>query len=310
MFVQLALFFVSLTVLVVASRFFTRASEDLGRWLQLPRFVIGIFIVGIGTSLPELVSGMMSVGKGATQVMPANVIGANISNVLFITGLCVVLHGGTLTLRSKYIFIDLHFLVGSFFFFVVVAHDGVIRFSEAFLGFIIYFIYAFYLIRGEAEMEEARPSRPQVSPPWMGFCMLLLSSAAIYFSAHQTIDSLIAISQSFGVSDALISLTLLSLGTTLPELVVNIRMIMEKKAEMAIGNVLGSSVFNALMIPACATTLGRATLPAQMLSLPLPVMAGGGLLFYLLTHDKKMSVWEGLLFICLYGLFILKIMGL
>lgn len=306
---ELLYFGLSLTGLILSAKFFTNAAEDIGRRLRLPQFVIGIFIVGIGTSLPELISGIMSVHRGASEVMPGNVIGANISNVLLITGLCVVLNKGTLTLRSQYIFIDLHFLVGSFFFFAVIAWDGVIRFSEAFLGIVIYLIYAFYLIHGEAEMEEARPAKEHGKGMFWAIPLLVAASAGIYFSAHFTLTSLIHISERLNVPQALVSLTLLSLGTTLPELAVNVRMILDRKAEMAIGNVLGSSVFNALMIPSVSTLFGTATLPETIVSMPLPIMASAGLLFYLLTHDKKMSVWEGLLFICLYGLFIVKVMG-
>ncbi|MCS6980454.1 MAG: sodium:calcium antiporter [Flavobacteriales bacterium] len=306
---ELGIFFVALAGLIVAARIFTRSSENLGRRLHLPPFVIGIFIVGIGTSLPELIAGVVSVGRGFPEVMPGNVIGANVSNVLFITGLCVVLHRETLNLRSKYIFIDLHFLIGSFFFFAVIAWDGVIEFSESFMGIIIYLIYAFYLIRGEAELDQARPAGKK-QPGW-GFSLLFLlgASTGIYLSAEYTILSLTRISELVAVPHAIVSLTLLSLGTTLPELAVNMRLMMEKKAEMAIGNVLGSSVFNSLMIPSLSTLFGQATLPAELLNLPLPIMAGSGLLFYLLTHDKKMSIWEGLLFVCLYGVFIIKVLG-
>lgn len=306
---ELLYFILSLAGLILSAKFFTNAAETIGRFLRLPQFVIGVFIVGIGTSLPELISGIMSVSRGASEVMPGNVIGANVSNVFLITGLCVVLNKGTLTLRSKYIFIDLHFLVGSFFFFAVIAWDGVIEFSEAFLGIVIYLVYAFYLIRGEAELEEARPPKEIVRRWYWSLPLLLASSAGIYFSADFTLTSLANLSELLRVPQAIVSVTLLSLGTTLPELAVNVRMILNRKAEMAVGNVLGSSVFNALMIPSVSTLFGTATLPDALLFLPLPIMAAAGLLFYLLTHDKNMSVWEGLLFICLYGLFIVKVMG-
>jgi cation:H+ antiporter len=109
-----------------------------------------------------------------------------------------------------------------------------------------------------------------------------------------------------GIPKSIVALTLLSLGTTLPELAVNIAAIRQGKAEMAIGNVLGSCIFNTLVIPPIAAAVGNIHLPGNLLSFSLPLMAGCGLLFYLLTQDKKISVWEGLMLVCLYILFMLK----
>jgi cation:H+ antiporter len=128
-----------------------------------------------------------------------------------------------------------------------------------------------------------------------------------YFGAEYTIASLEQMALLLNIPSSLVALTLLSIGTTLPELAVNISAIRQGNAEMAIGNVLGSCVFNSLVVPPAAAILGTINVPANLLGFSLPVMAAAGLLFYLLTQDKKMSVWEGLLFVTLYALFILKV---
>lgn len=122
-----------------------------------------------------------------------------------------------------------------------------------------------------------------------------------------TINSIEKIAGALGVPNAVIALTLLSLGTTLPELAVNITVIRQGKAEMAIGNILGSSVFNSLMIPSTAAFFGNILVPDVLLKFSLPVMAGAGFMFYQLTQDKRISVWEGIMFGCLYILFLLQI---
>jgi cation:H+ antiporter len=123
---------------------------------------------------------------------------------------------------------------------------------------------------------------------------------------NKSISSLEKIAIDLSIPKSLVALTILSLGTTLPELAVNISAIKQGKAEMAIGNILGSCIFNTLVIPSIASFFGKITVPDSLLQFSLPVMAACGLLFYLLTQDKKISVWEGLMFICLYGLFIFK----
>jgi cation:H+ antiporter len=92
MLVDFLTFFVALVTLLAAAKYFTEAAEVIGTWMRLPPFVIGIFIVGIGTSLPELISGVLSVQHGLSEIVPGNIIGANISNLLLITGLAVVLN--------------------------------------------------------------------------------------------------------------------------------------------------------------------------------------------------------------------------
>jgi cation:H+ antiporter len=302
------IFIAALTVLLFSAKFFTESAEAIGTWLKLPQFVIGIFIVGIGTSLPELVSGILSVRNGVSEILPGNIIGANISNILLVTGLAVAINRKPIELGSDYIYIDLHFLVGSFLMFYMIAYDGVIQFSEAFVGLFAFIVYAIYLIKGgTAETPEPNTSTAKASFPIKDLLILAGTAVGIYFSADYTISSISDIATGLNVPKSIIALTLLSLGTTLPELAVNITALRQGKAEMAIGNVLGSCVFNTFMIPALAATFGDITVPASLLSFSLPVMAACGLLFYLLTQDKRISVWEGLLLVMIYGLFLLKI---
>lgn len=310
MILNVVIFIAALTVLLVSARLFTAAAETIGKWMKLPAFVIGIFIVGIGTSLPELISGILSVRKGVSEILPGNVIGANISNLLLITGVAALVNRKNIQLGSAYINIDLHFLLGSFFYLCLIAYDGVIVASEAFIGIFIYIVYGIYLIRGEKEDVSALsfPKENNNTPaPLRSFGMLAITAVGIYFGAEYTIFSIEKIAAALGVPNSIIALTLLSLGTTLPELAVNITVIRQGKAEMAIGNILGSSVFNSLMIPSTAAFFGNIMVPDVLLKFSLPVMAGAGFMFYQLAQDKRISVWEGIMFGCLYILFILQI---
>jgi cation:H+ antiporter len=305
------IFLAALSVLLLAARFFTVAAEKIGAWMRLPSFVVGIFIVGIGTSLPELISGILSVQKGVSEILPGNIIGANISNILLITGLAAVLNRKSIHLSANYIYIDLHFLSGSVFYFLVIAYDGMISFAEAAIGILIFIVYTVYLIRGEGNKtnETDVSFKQKDSFPFRQLVILTVAGVGIYLGADYTIYSLEKIAIAMRVPSSVIALTLLSLGTTLPELAVNISAIRQGKAEMAVGNVLGSSVFNTLVIPPVASLIGTIQVPSTLTGFALPVMAACGLLFYLLTQDKRISIWEGWMFICLYILFILKTVG-
>lgn len=309
MLIQIVIFVVALAGLLMAAKFFTDAAEKIGLYFKFPSFVIGIFIVGIGTSLPELVSGILSVNKNASEILSGNIIGANISNILLITGLAVALNRKSISLGSTYIYIDLHFLIGAIFFFYMIAYDGIIVWNEAFIGILMFLVYSVYLIRNNTTIDTGISETAPARFPIKDLGLLLLAGVGIYFGADYTVASLEQIALALSIPPAIIALTLLSLGTTLPELAVNVSAIKAGKAEMAMGNVLGSCIFNTLAIPGITSLIGNINVPANLLGFSLPVMAGCGLLFYLLTQDKKISVWEGLMLVLLYLLFMLKIAG-
>jgi len=290
--------------LLLSANFFTKSAEAIGNYLALPPFVVGVFIVGIGTSLPELIAGIISVNNQSSEILAGNIIGANISNILLITGLAIVINKRNISLSSGYMYIDLNYLIGSFLFFYIISYDGYIGAAESLFGLLMFIIYSIYLIKGETKDSNQRQTEKKL--PVISLIILTLSAIGIYFGADFTISSLEKIAIDLSIPKSIVALTLLSLGTTLPELAVIISSIRQGKAEMAIGNILGSCIFNTLVIPSIASIFGTISVPDNLIQFSLPVMAACGLLFYLLTQDKKISVWEGLMFICLYGLFVFK----
>jgi cation:H+ antiporter len=309
MFIQVLIFVAALTGLLFSARFFTSAAEQIGAYLRMPSFVIGVLIVGVGTSLPELISSVLSVKQQVSEIVPGNIIGANITNLLLITGLVSYLNGREISLSKSYIFIDLHYLVGAAVMFVTIAYDGKIQALEAAIGLLAYVVYTLFLIKENAE-DAPGAAVAGAGMPWKSIAMLLVSGIGIYLGADYTVSSISAIAAALLIPPSVIALTVLSLGTTLPELAVNISAIRSGKAEMAIGNVLGSCIFNAMVVPGVAAWFGAIDVPPVLLGFSLPFMLGAVLFFYLLTQDKKLSRWEGILFMLIYGLFLIKTAGL
>lgn len=307
MLTSVLVFGAALAVLLTSARFFTQAAEVIGAYFKLPAFVIGIFIVGIGTSLPELVSSILAVRSGNSEIVPGNIIGSSVANLLLITGMTIALSAGSIRLTSEYIRIDLHFLVGGALAFLAIAYDGRINLVESLFGLAIFVIYSVYLIRGGTADVDI-PDRP-TSFPWSRVGVLVLASVGIYFGADYTVQSLTDIAANLNVPKSLVALTALSLGTTLPEIAVNVSAVRRGNPELAIGNVLGSSVFNILVIPAVAASVGSIVVPAVLIGFALPALVATVVLFYLLAQDRTMSKWEGYLFIALYGLFLAKTAG-
>ncbi len=310
------IFVVSLFVLIMASRFFTNAAEQIGLALGMSPFVIGVIIVSIGTSLPELISAIIATYHGTSEIVAGNIIGSSISNLLFVMGLTSVFAPRTIKLGDQYIFIDLHFLIGSAILLTLIMWDGLVSRGEEILLFVGYIIYTVYLLQeGKTEKnlllnEEAPEKKHKKAIRIKEVLIILVSAVFIFLGANYTIQSLQTIAEMLQISKAVVSVTVLSLGTTLPEAVVSITASRQGKADIAVGNVLGSCIFNAMAIPGITSLLGPLTIPTELLKFPLPVYLIGAVLFYLITQDKRISRWEGALFLLFYVLFITKTAGI
>lgn len=308
---SLAIFAASLAVLLAAARYFTYSAERVGLALGMSPFAIGVLIVSAGTSLPELVSSVVAVSRGSSEIVVGNVLGANLSNLLLVTGTVAVVGRRQIKLGDEYILIDLHFLLGSALLFALSLQDrSISRIEGAFL-LAAYLVYVHYLMsegRTEKDLTLGTSTGPASTRfPWRDAAVMVVASAMIYGGARFTVSSLESLAQLAGIAPDLVALTLLSLGTTLPELVVSATATREGRADVAIGNVLGSCVFNTLTVAGTASLVGPLSGSPDMMSLPLPAFGASALLFYLLTLDKQVSRWEGMLFLILYGLFIIEV---
>jgi cation:H+ antiporter len=313
MFFDLGTFALSLAVLLVAARFFTTSAERIGLALGMSPFAIGVLIVAAGTSLPEMVSSVIAVTQGMSEIVVGNVLGANLSNLLLVTAVVALAAPRQVRLGDQYIMIDLHYLLGAALVLALSLRDGVVTRVEG--GFLIaaYAVYLFYLMK-EGRIEKDLTlggSAPAPAAarrfPWAHVAVLAVAGVFIYLGARFTVASLASLAGRLGVPPSIVAVTILSLGTTLPEMIVSATAALSGKADVAIGNVLGSCVFNSLMVCGVASLVGRVHAPDELLTLPLPVFGAAALLFYLLTLDKRISRWEGMLFLIVYGLFVMEV---
>jgi cation:H+ antiporter len=309
----LVLFLASLALLLAAARLFTNSAERVGVALGMSPFAIGVLIVSTGTSLPELVSSLVAVRRGTSEIVVGNVLGANLSNLLFVMGAVAVAARRSIRLGEQYILIDLHFLLGSALLLALALRDGTLGRIEGGVLLLAYGVYVRYLMKegrtekdltvgphGGGQGRARRVSRVDVA-------ILAATSALIYLGARSTISSLESLARQAGVAADIVALTLLSLGTTLPELVVSAAAARAGKPDVAVGNILGSCVFNALVVAGGAALVGPLTATPDMLGLPLPVFGASALFFYLITLDKRVSRWEGIVLLLVYGLFMMEV---
>lgn len=246
-FPPLLLFALALAALLVAAHYFSGAAERLGLAFGMSPFVVGVFIVAIGTSLPELVASLIAVSNGTSEIVAGNVLGANAANLLLILGaVSVVVPSGRLLLGEQYLFIDLHFLLGATLALGTAMADGEVTRVEGVLLLLAYAVYVAYLLAegrtGTAESAVEKGLPDESTRIWRDLLVLAAGGVAIYLAGDQTISALERVASDLAISPAVASVTILAIGTTLPELAVSVTAARRGMASLAVGNILGSCV--------------------------------------------------------------------
>ncbi len=299
------IFGLSLSVLIKFSDFFTESAGKIGVCLGFSPFIVGVTIVAIGTSLPELISSLVAVSQDSTEIVAGNVVGSNIANIFLIIGVATVI-SSPLKITYNLLNVDLPLFVGSAFLLYFTLSDGRFSSVEAILCILGYIIHLAYTIRcGQIEAEiEGNPGRNRAKYLIGQVIILLICSASMFVGAKYTIESLIKISEFLNVGKELIAITAVSLGTSLPELAVTFSASRKGDAEVAIGNVLGSNIFNSLIVMGIPGLITELAVPETIIKDGLPVLLAATLLFFFVTQDKQVTKWEGWLFFVLYAWFI------
>lgn len=317
---------VALWALVKGADWFLLASERTGLRLGMTPFAIGVVITGVGTSLPELASSVAAVLQGVPEIVAANVVGSNVANILLIIGVAVTI-GRKAVISKDLIDLELPLLAISTILFLGVAYDGAISPIESVLLLLAYGVYFVYAISHKEELESHLSGTVEriTGEAWTGrfrngflkewaarrdHLMLIIGAAFLIIGAKYVIDSVIALAEILHIAVAVITITAVALGTSLPELVVSVRAALAKKFDISVGNILGSNIFNALVIiglPGIFTTL---PLDPVTHAIGLPFMALATLLFIFSGISRNLYNWEGLMFILLYVLFVFKLLGI
>jgi cation:H+ antiporter len=306
----IAVFIVSLYVLIRASDYFTRAAEQIGLAFGIPDFVVGVTIVALGTSLPELISSIFAVLRNSSEIVIGNVVGSNITNIFLIVGITAVV-AKKLKITYELVHIDLPLLMGTALFLTITVWDGRFTLFEALLCLIALVVYFLHIMmpgqkKDSSAKKRLRPNKFEfkTSVRARTFVVLIISTGFIYIGGRFTIEAVIALSQIMAVGKEVLAASAVAFGTSLPELVVSITAARQGRPEIAVGNVLGSNVFNALAVMAIPALIGPLSIPQSIVNFAIPMMVIASLLFFFMVQDKEITQWEGWLLLIFYAFFI------
>ncbi len=295
------LFAVSLAVLLKAADWFVDAAETIGLSLGISPFIIGITIVAFGTSLPELAASIASVYAGESSIVVGNVIGSNITNIVLVLGL-TAFFVREIKLESNVWDIDLPYLLGSSFLMWFALSDKHYSFFESilfFTGIVVFLVYSF---QSGKDVEHYK-----VKINWQTIAKLIVGGVLVYFGADYTIYSIVQLSELAGINPEVIALTAVALGTSLPEVIVSINAARRGKTAIAVGNVMGSNIFNTYAVMSIPSFFGPLTIPDSIVTFSLPLMIAMTLLFSVMCISNKISRWEGLFLLMFYAFFLVEL---
>lgn len=320
----------SIALVVKGADWFLDSAEKIGLAIGLSSFVIGVVIVGLGTSLPELVSAFAAVFQGAGELVAANVVGSNIANILFIVGLSVAI-GGKLAVSKNLIDLDIPLLIVSTALGVGVLYDGMVTPAEsvfllaAFVVFLVYSIRNGHHASADAEVRQLfsfeRLPRIEITniaddPKTEGrglsardFLWLIVGLGALILGGRYLVLSVVSVSQILSIGVGAISLVAVAVGTSLPELAVSIKASMQGKHEVALGNIFGSNVFNILLVLGLPGLFSPLVVDHATLTLGVPVMVAATIFFVISGISRRIHSYEGALFLLIYAFFIGRLFG-
>jgi cation:H+ antiporter len=313
--------FASLYIVVKSADFFTKYSEKIGVLFGLSSFIIGATIVAIGTSLPELITSLFAVHAGETSFVADNVIGSNIANSLLILGIAGII-AKTLTIKTSLIDADLPFFFMSMGLFTYFSLDRLISTGEGLALLIFFIIFIIYSIRQKPEKKDSDETKDflqnnktkihernfKTLAKYTG--IIIVSAGFLSFASKYTVDSILEISRLMNISSTLLTITVVSLGTSLPEILTSISAVRRGNHGIAIGNVLGSNTFNLLFIIGVPALIRPLSISSETFIIGIPFLILATLTTIFVILDNKIRSWEGIGLLLFYFIFILKILGI
>ena len=297
--IQVVLLLVGFLFLIKGSDFFVDGASSIASILKIPTIIVGLTIVAFGTSAPEAAVSITSSLAGNNAMAVSNVIGSNLFNMLMVIGVSALL--GDLLMEKKVLDKDLPFLVGITILwavFIIVGWD--VTNIEGIILLLILVAYIVLLIRGARKSSDANEvEKPKLTLP-KSIIFMLIGLAGIIIGGDLVVDSASAIAIAFGMSETLVGLTIVAIGTSLPELVTSLTALKKGENQLVIGNVIGSNIFNILFVLGESSAISAIPLDSSLLTDVLFMLGVTILCFIFGKTQEKYDKKEGIILVILF----------
>ncbi len=301
---QIFLLVVGFVLLIKGADLFVDGAAGIADKLGIPQLVIGLTIVAMGTSLPEAAVSISAAAKGSAAITIGNVVGSNIINILVILGLTSVIINVPVQLSTvKY---EMPFVI---FITVLLAllglpDNSVGRIDGAILWLflIVYLVYLWRMTKsGNIQNDESDEKEKKEIPLWLMPVMVIVGAAMIVLGSDLTVDAASFIARFLGMSERFIGLTIVALGTSLPELVTSVTAAIKGKADIAVGNIVGSNIFNILFVVGTSALIIPVEYKSDFMVDSIAAVAAAVLLLVCVIKDRRLKRPAGILMLLGYA---------
>ena len=303
--IQVVFLVLGFIMLIKGADWFVEGAGKVAGKFGIPQIVIGLTIVAMGTSAPEAAVSITAALKGSAEITIGNVVGSNILNILLILGLTSVII--PLSVKKNTLHIEMPFV---FFISILLAFlglkDGYISHMDGVLFwvlFIAFLAYLFYLSKKGIDTEsDDVPELEEGDTLIKLLLLILIGGGLIVWGSDVTVDAATEIARFFGWSERLIGLTIVAFGTSLPELITSVTAGMKGKADIAVGNIVGSNIFNILFVVGTTALITPVVYASGFLVDSIICIATAALLFFcvLFTKDKKLNRLGGIVMLVVF----------
>lgn len=310
---KIVLLIAGMALLVKGADWFVSGSSAIAKALKIPSLIIGLTLVSMGTSAPEASVSINGAVNGMNDLSIGNVVGSNIFNTLLILGVSSLIV--PLSVGKDIKRFDIPVMVGIYgvlLLFAFVITPLKLDIFESVTMLVLFVAYtAFLIVRarkagkklavtGETVTQSPESEEKKKRPVWLNVIFAVVGLAGIIFGGDLVVDNAAAIAKAAGMSESLVGLTIVAVGTSLPELVTSVVASIKKENDIAIGNVIGSNIFNIIFILGLSSTISTLTLGWVQL-IDMLVMLGSGIIVLLIAlFSKKMWRWQGAVTVLLY----------
>jgi cation:H+ antiporter len=299
--------FLGFVLLMFGGDFLVRGSVSLSGHFKISKLVIGIVIVSFGTSAPELVVSVLAAIKGKTDIAIGNVIGSNIANIALVLGLTAVVV--PITVKKKVIQFDWSVMMFASLLFYAFCFNLNVHLVEGVIFLIL--LLAFIFISIQRSRNERKTNLEETIKPshnlFISILIVIGAGIGLVYGARLLVKGASSIAEELGVDDRIISVTVIALGTSLPELATSIAAAIRKEMDIFIGNIIGSNIFNILAVLGITSIVKSIDLNPMVLKFDMLWMLGISLLLFLFIlplSRAKVTRWKGFVFVVIYIVFI------
>jgi cation:H+ antiporter len=301
------LLILGLLLLFISGKYLVESSVVIARMFRIPTMIIGLTVVSFGTSAPELLVSLQAALKGLPEIAMGNVVGSNISNILLVLAITAVIF--PIPVPEKSVRQDWPVMMGVSLLLFAFSLNGRLSRLE---GLILVALLISYI--GFAVIQARRNPEVRVKEPghksmrgWVAVILFLVSCAGLAYGADLLVGNAARIAEKMGVSQRVISITMVAVGTSIPELATSVIAALKKETDIAIGNIIGSNIMNILAVLGFTGIIGAIRVDKAIARFDIPWMLAVSVLLLLMmlpAARSKITRWEGILMILIYLLYI------